>query len=179
MIKKWQQFLKENKKHEFGCVMIEVPIKNWSSVTNMIEKSDVYKDIDKSIQGIETNPHVTILYGLKEGTSLNTIENSLKEYGPVEIIIEGIDIFENDEYDVVKFNVKKTNQLQDMFDSLSEIPNENNFLDYKPHITISYVKPGQGKKYVKCVKRNLGKLDTIIFSEPNGEKNKFKLTEKF
>ncbi len=178
MIKKWRQFLKESVKYKLGCVMIEIPIKNWNKVTDMIDRDDVYVDINDSIKGIETDPHITILYGLKDGTSLEEVIKNLHNYPPLEINIDGVDIFESDRYDVVKFTIEKTKQLEDMFQSLSKIPNENSFPDYSPHITISYVKKGMGKKYVKKMKKNLGKLDTLIFSEPSGKKHEFKLSEK-
>ena len=178
MIKKWIQFLTESRTHEFGCVMIEIPMKDWTKITSVIDKDDVYVDMTESIQGIETDPHLTILYGLKKGTSLKDVKDKLSNYGPIEIQIDGVDTFESEKYEVVKFNVKKTKELEKMFKSISELPNENIFPNYVPHITISYVKKGSGKKYTKKVKRNLGKLSTLVFSQPSGKKYKFRLSEK-
>ncbi len=175
MIKKWKEFIFEGIKHKFGCVMVKVPIKNWENTTKMIDKSDIYIDKSDPSYGIETDPHVTLLFGLKDGVSLDNVKEKLKKYPPVEIIIDGVDIFENDQFDVVKFNVKKTKQLESMFQSLSELPNENEFQEYKPHITICYVNKGSGKKYIKKVNKNLGHLDTIELSHPSGEKDIFKL----
>jgi 2'-5' RNA ligase len=59
---------------------------------------------------------------------------------PIEVEIDGIDIFENKDFDVVKFNVKKSYILQELHDELSTIPNSNKFKDFTPHITIAYVK---------------------------------------
>jgi 2'-5' RNA ligase len=46
--------------------------------------------------------------------------------------------FENKDFDVVKFNVKKSYILQELHDELSTI--QNKFKDFTPHITIAYVK---------------------------------------
>jgi 2'-5' RNA ligase len=40
---------------------------------------------------------------------------------PIEVEIDGIDIFENKDFDVVKFNVKKSYILQELHDELSTI----------------------------------------------------------
>jgi 2'-5' RNA ligase len=47
--------------------------------------------------------------------------------------------FENKDFDVVKFNVKKSYILQELHE-LSTMPNSNKFKDFTPHITIAYVK---------------------------------------
>jgi 2'-5' RNA ligase len=47
--------------------------------------------------------------------------------------------FENKDFDVVKFNVKKS-YFTKLHDELSTIPNSNKFKDFTPHITIAYVK---------------------------------------
>jgi hypothetical protein len=176
MIKKWYEFLVENNKYDFGCVMIKVPIKNWDKVLDEIDPSDVY-EVPNESYGLQLNPHVTILYGFGSDINLNDIKKKLNQYSPVEVIINGIEVFENDEFDVVKFGVKKTDQLESMFNSLSELPNENQFPEYLPHITIAYVKKGSGEKYKKLMNKNLGKLDIIEFSNSKG-KQIFKLSDQ-
>lgn len=177
MIKKWNEFLVESHKYEFGCVMIKVPIKNWENITNMIDESDIYEGEEDDTYGIQRNPHVTLLYGLRDDISIDQVKDKLSGYGPVRIELNGIEIFdENEKFDVVKFGVVKTDQLKNMFQSLSELPNENKFPDYRPHITISYVKKGRGEKYIKHIKKNLGNMDIIEFSNSKGKKE-FKLSD--
>jgi 2'-5' RNA ligase len=57
---------------------------------------------------------------------------------PIGVEIDGIDIFENKDFDVVKFNVKKVT-FTELHDELSTIPNSNKFKDFTLHIT-TYVK---------------------------------------
>jgi 2'-5' RNA ligase len=69
--------------------------------------------------------------------------------GSINIEVDGIGVFENKDYDVVKFNVNPDGSLQELHDKLSEFPNSNSFPDYKPHITLAYIKKGLGKKYIR------------------------------
>lgn len=176
MIKKYLQFIKESKKKRLGCVMLEVPVNNWSEITSIIDKKDVYK---KSGFGIEDNPHLTLFYGLHKEVSDEKVKKVLGDKKDFNIEIKGIDIFENDEFDVVKFNVKKTKELQNIFNEFSNLPNSNEYPDYQPHITIAYVKKGKGKKYInKNYKHKVKNASNIIYSKPNGSKLKFKLLKE-
>lgn len=176
MIKKYLQFIKESKKNRLGCVMLEVPVNNWSEITSIIDKKDVYK---KSGFGIEDNPHLTLFYGLHKEVSDEKVKKVLDNKKDFNIEIQGIDIFENDEFDVVKFNVKKTKELQNIFNEFSNLPNSNEYPDYQPHITIAYVKKGKGKKYTnKNYKHKVKNASNIIYSKPNGSKLKFKLLKE-
>ena len=98
----------------------------------------------------------------------------LLEGDKIMIEIENIDTFENEDFDVVKFNVKKTEQLQRIFDALSELPNENTFPDYNPHMTIGYVKKGLGEKYKKSYSHKVSSNE-ICYSMANGEKIYFEI----
>jgi hypothetical protein len=41
-IKNYIDFINESKHHEFGCVMLEVPVSNWNEITSSIDTSDIY-----------------------------------------------------------------------------------------------------------------------------------------
>ena len=94
----------------------------------------------------------------------------------IHIEVDGVGVFENDKFDVVKFNVNPDGALQHLFDELSKFPNSNEYPDYKPHITIAYVKKGMGKKYVKPdYKYTVNNVDKICYSMANGKKVYFNL----
>lgn len=151
-----QQWLNEKKKEEeplYGCVMMEPrKIEGWEELHLAgIDEDDIYDTINGEY-GKETQPHITILYGIHEdevdpSVIVDMMEQKMK---PVKVEISEIDIFENEKYDVVKYNVPVTKQLlkyRDMF--LTSFENTQTFKDYHPHMTIAYVKPGTGKKYKK------------------------------
>lgn len=175
-VKKYIQFVKESTSYDYGCVMVEVPVKNWNEITSTINKDDLY-EVEGENYGISENPHLTLLYGLKPNITKEQIEEVLKRVidgDKIIVEIENIDLFENENFDVVKFNIKKTEQLQRIFDALSELPNENTYPDYKPHMTIAYVKKGLGQKYKKPYSHKVSSNE-ICYSMANGEKIYFEI----
>ena len=66
------------------------------------------------------------------------------------IDVDNISIFENPEYDVVKYDIPVTPELKKYRDRFeSSFANTQSFPEYYPHVTLAYVKPGTGKKYIK------------------------------
>lgn len=173
-IKRYIQFIKESSGYEFGCVMVDVPVSNWKEITNYIDPEDVYTG-DDDTHGIQEEPHVTVLYGLHKEVTPEMVKSVFRDFNDdINIEVDGIDIFENKDYDVVKFNVKPDGALQELHNRLSEFPNSNSFPDYKPHITIAYVNKGTGKKYIKPEYKYVVKnVIKITYSMPSGEKVKF------
>jgi len=178
IIKNYIQFIKESSGYEYGCVMVEVPVSNWNEITSYIDSEDVYTS-DDDTHGVQENPHVTILYGLHDGVTEEQVKSVFEGFTEsINIEVDGIGIFENKDYDVVKFNVNPDGALQELHDRLSEFPNSNDFPDYKPHITIAYVNKGTGKKYVKPeYKYSVKNVDKITYSLPSGEKINFKYNQ--
>lgn len=178
-IKKFKEYLKESKKvpvYEYGIVKIDLGIKDWKKLISTIDKSDLYEP-DPSY-GIEETPHLTLLYGLDKDVSFDDVKECFKNIkGPVKIESSGISIFENPEFDVVKLSVKKTKILEDIFQNLSKLPNSNTFKTYIPHVTIAYVKPGKGKKYVDAnYSLIIDNITEIKYSKPKGAgKERFRL----
>jgi hypothetical protein len=175
-IKNYMEFIVESSGYKFGCVMLKVPFTNWIDITNRIEPEDVY-DGDDDKHGLEDDPHLTLLYGLEPEVSECEIKSIMNSFGkPLDIEIDGIDIFENENFDVVKFNIRKSSDLQSIHDKLSQLPNQDSYPDYKPHITISYVNKGSGKKYLDPnFKLSIKGLSEICYSMPSGKKVYFNI----
>jgi 2'-5' RNA ligase len=174
-IKKYIQFIKESTTHEYGCVMVEISVSNWNAITSIIDTDDIYEKDDDSTYGIQKNPHLTLFYGLHDTVTPEMVNSVFDKFdGDINIEVDGIDIFQNEEFDVVKFNVKADDDLQYLHDELSQFPNSNSFPDYKPHITLAYTKKGTGKKYIKPdYKYQVKNIDKITYSMPNGKIFKF------
>lgn len=88
----------------------------------------------------------------------------------------GVSLFKNDKFDVIKFDVEKNKTLETIYNRLSKLPNSNEYPDYKPHVTVAYVKSGLGEKYLDLDFKvfNRFKVDEIVYSK-GGKDYRFKL----
>lgn len=176
LITKYLEFIKESKKndYDYGCVLTYLDFIDWEDIINQIDEDDLYTG---ETYGKVKTPHLTYLYGY-EDTKIDEVKEKLDELNlkPFQIETDAIDLFESENYDVVKFNVKKSKLLQSIFDKLSELPNKNLFKNYSPHITIAYVKKGLGKKYLNSIDYTVIKMiNEISYIEKGGKEHIIKL----
>ena len=122
------------------------------------EESDDIKDIQKKIKktdvfdesgcGIETEPHVTLLFGLSENVTKEQLQKHLQPLSKYRTMCLGSSLFENENFDVLKMSahnkvlVETNKALRDNFDY------KNSYRDYSPHVTVAYLRSGEGQKYV-------------------------------
>ena len=71
-----------------------------------------------------------------------------------------------------QFDVKGDN-LHDANEELKKYPFTSDYPDYHPHLTIGYLKPNKGKKYVDILKHNLLPVcnENYIFQQDNDPKH--------
>lgn len=116
---------------------------------------------DFTAKGRETEPHVTVLFGL-DGASAQEIEAITKGTGSIEIELGDFEAFTaTDEYQplVIRIENKK---LVALHDALCALPHTDTHPDYKPHICVGYLKPsGVAAKYVKAGNPLKGKKITL------------------
>jgi 2'-5' RNA ligase len=174
MIKKYLQFIKEETGHKdkYGCVMLALDCPEWKEVQSEINPDDIYHHPTDNSYGLEDDPHLTLKFGLHkevEDSQVEEIVNKLKGQN-LSLDILGIDSFQNKDFDVVKFAVNPNEKLKEINQCLSKLPNSDKFIDYNPHITLCYVKPGFGKKYTNPDKRLNYKIKGVCYSKASGEK---------
>jgi len=152
-----EHLLFENdKKRSYSCLMLDCGIlkDDIEKIQTRIQKSDIY---DQTGYGLETEPHITVLYGIHTADP-ETVASSV-DCRVVSYSLTGLSLFENSEFDVLKCTVVSDDlhalnkQCTDCLDYTNDYP------DYKPHLTVAYLKPGTGKKYLD--------IDSVIFE---GEK---------
>jgi len=150
----------ENRKTEFGCVMVRLSFKNgiFEKIHNMIEPDDLYLDPNDDSFGFEKDPHVTALYGLHEEIKDEEVEEIINGFNKPNIKIKDVSLFEPSDYDVLKFGVE-SEDMNKLNKQLKKLPHTNSFPDYNPHCTIAYIKKGLGEKYVKKINKMLNELE--------------------
>lgn len=156
--------------------MIRLDVKNWDDITSFIDKEDLYKPRDESF-GITKEPHITVFYGLHSDINHEEVEKCINKWKDLDfdININKIDFFENEEFDVIKFSVDCNENLKNFNKELSKFPNSNMFKDYKPHITIAYLKKGNLEKYRGYNKEIDLSIKDIEYSKPDGSLKFFKM----
>ncbi len=116
--------------------------------------------------GIETEPHITVLFGLTQHAP-EPVRKVIAGKGVVTVTLGKISVFENEKYDVLKIDVEG-NKLRELNTAISGLPNEQNFPEYHPHLTLAYLNKGEGKKYDGDARFEGTELTfhTVTFSPP-------------
>lgn len=158
-----------NAKRQFGCIMIS---HNKLNFHDEIDPNDVY-DNDEGKYGIETEPHITVCYGLHDDElDKDEVIMLLKSLIIPTVLATEISLFENEKFDVLKYDIT-SKELSLMNKIISSIfPYTTDYPDYHAHSTIAYLKPGTGKKYVKKIDEKEVKPTHWVYSQANGEKLK-------
>lgn len=66
--------LSENRKYEFGCVMLSFNFPQIKEIHNIIDDDDLYIDENDPSFGLEKDSHCTLLYGLHKDVTLNDVQ---------------------------------------------------------------------------------------------------------
>jgi 2'-5' RNA ligase len=129
-------------------------------------------------KGRETEPHITALYGLTNDDPAPVKELLSKVDRPVPFMLGGVSVFANDKYDVLKVEVYSP-YLHAINQLLSTLPNENEYTDYIPHVTLAYVKCGEGQALADMLEPlyEEGEATQAVFSDSTKTKTQIKLGE--
>lgn len=153
----------EPKQHDFASTQLDIETGGYTRTQG--SPIDKLKEISKSIpdaelaeDGKETDYHVTALYGL-HADSPDEVTKLVAEFRPVEIEFGELSLFPANkgqeqrggyQYDVLKIDIKGDDIIR-LNKLLRKMEHTSTFPDYHPHMTIAYLKPGEGEKYIgKC-----------------------------
>lgn len=145
--------------YDYGCLMA-LPPESYCDILVKFAKKIIPADIlyteinDDSYGYTDIDVHTTVKYGYEPDLTRKNLATILTGTKPFNIILKGISLFQNDAFDVVKWDVESPvlNQLRQKADVYK---NQDKFPDYHPHMTLGYVKPGTFSK-------TLSNLDIII-----------------
>jgi len=143
---------KHSDTHEYGCVLLNVKFPVMKKIHDVIAPEDLYEETGDQTYGLETDPHITLLYGIHDGVPVSDVKDIISKFTFSKIKAYNISVFEKEDYDVLKFDIKSP-ELKQVNKALTELPYTNDYPTYHPHLTIGYLQPGAGKKYIKAMKK--------------------------
>lgn len=163
---------KKDQQYSSGCIMGYFAIDpNYYKEYVNINEEDIYNN-EENEYGIEIEPHCTVLYGLHDDEiDEDSVVKLFTIIKPFQVQLKEISLFENENFDVLKFDVSDE-YLKIVNDVVSkQFPNTQTFPDYHAHCTIAYLKPGTGKNYVKQLEQPIDIfIDKWVYSQSNGRK---------
>ena len=136
----------ENRHAEKGCLMAYVDPTYGPRITStgqrLIPPQILYTDPNDPTYGYDNEPHVTLKYGFEPDISKMDVATILQGIKPFNVVLKSLNQFQNENYDVVKFEVHKCPVLTELRRRCDGYPNSDSYPDYKPHLTLAYVKKG-------------------------------------
>jgi hypothetical protein len=138
--------LNENRHVEKGCLMAYVDPTYGPRISatgqRIVPPQNLYTDPEDPTFGYENEPHVTVKYGFEPDIDKLDVARILKGVAPFMVKLKALNLFENDKFDVVKFEVDHHPILAELRKRCDAYPNSDKYPDYKPHMTLAYVKKG-------------------------------------
>lgn len=161
----------EQPAHEFSSTQVNLPAHLGDKIRQLGEN---IPDADLAADARETDPHVTVKYGL-HGEDPAAVRELLANEPPVAVRLGKSSFFPNGESgsgDVLKLDVDSPDLHRLNKKIADAVPHTDTHPEYKPHATIAYVKPGLGEKYAgdASLEGHTALIDRVVFSGKNGEK---------
>lgn len=166
--------------HDYSNTMIVMPKEVANKVSSEVIKID---KADLADDGVETEPHVTVKYGL-ETDNPEGLRLILANEPPVRIKFGKTSVFpadKNRDSDVVKVDIESDDlrRLNKKIGTYSYVAKDASaYRDYNPHMTLAYVKAGLGSKYAgdNALSGQEVVLNELTFSDRQGNKIAIPLT---
>lgn len=144
--------MKHDNSREHAFLMVDYDTSPFiTDLQNSINPEELYFEEGSTDYGLELNSHVTLVPCLANDVDLERLKTYLETLSNYDIILTDISKFDCDKYDVLKCAASsdtlfKTNErIRKDFDTFSE------YDEYKPHLTIAYMKHGMADKYLKDI----------------------------
>ncbi len=143
----------------------------WTDLTKTLDKDDL--DIQPGKDPIERRHHIS-LHVLLPSRPTPELIHKLEGISCFTLTLEGLGCFENKTNDVLYIQVVVNDQLRALHKLLvDEYKQPWQHPEYKPHVTIAFLKSGKGKKYVagmKLTKTQVGARSVEFRTHGDGAK---------
>lgn len=147
---------------EYACIMLDYNMPEFiKKIQKEIPEEELYfgEEGEKpSDYGIESDAHITILYGLNLDVKFDDIKEHLFPIKDYKTILVNVSSFNNEKFDVLKAEVKCPKATESNKSIKENFDTHDTFKAYNPHMTIAYLKKGFAKKYEK---KMLDKIETL------------------
>lgn len=159
-----------------GCLMAMLSQEDCAKIVDfgskLIKEEDLYLEGDE--YGREREGHITVRYGFTRDLNELEIRQLIQGVKPFVVELIGLDRFTNPpQYDVAVF--KASSPVLTQLNELTNIyPNETDFPDYNPHLTIAYTKKNAYPNLKKECKLPVV-IRTLCYSPISGGKSYFGL----
>lgn len=163
--------------YSYGCILAPLSHEDQNyvdSIHNLIDSNDLHAD-DAS----KDSAHITVKYGLMDcGPTTQHLTDSLASILPFSVLIQDLALFQIADQDILIFPVESP-ELHMLNGIICKyLPHEDTFKDYRPHVTVAYLKSGMGVKYTSLPTfRNLPQkmliLRSLELSTPDGKRYRY------
>ena len=183
-IKHAEKEANSNGSYSYSSTQVQLPdsiAKKVMTFSAKIPDADLYLEGDDADAwnryGREDDIHITVKYGLHTN-DVRKVRKALAGVGPIMVTMGKTSLFVQDDYDVLKIGVSGKG-LHDLNKKISAaLVVTDTYPDYKPHMTVAYVKSGKGKKYAGK-DDFVGKIvtfDAVVFSSKDKQRHTIPLT---
>jgi 2'-5' RNA ligase len=170
-------------KYKFGNTQAPIPAHS-DAAQALKAAQDRIPDSDVAGKGKETDPHVTVRYGIK-GEDTAGIRNFLSEQAPFEAKLGKTDKFPPSEHSdgaaviIAPIEASELHRLNAELEKHGEFT-EPSFKEYKPHATIAYVDPAKADRYVgmSVTEGKTFTVDKVYITDRDGNAEAVKLEGK-
>lgn len=168
---------KAQEPNKFSSTQVDLP----PAVSDKVKAvAATIPDEDLAENGRETEPHVTVKYGLHTD-DVAEVRKVLAQEPPITVKLGALSTFpDSGNGEVVKADVDSS-ELHRLNQKIADaLPTTDTHPTYSPHVTLAYVKPGAGQKYVgrDDLKGQTATIDAVTFSPKDGEPVTIPLTGK-
>ena len=100
-------------------------------------------------EGLETRPHITVLYGLETEDVADVLPLLSAVESPIEAVVQGLEVFRPDgkDYDVLVHRVACPGAIRVHERLVGALAHVTTHPVYQPHLTLGYVQRGLGGQY--------------------------------
>lgn len=169
---------------EYAFLMIDYEMPSFiKDLQNKIPNNELYFGTDEEKKdnqyGFEKESHVTLAPCLDSDVDINKLKELLLPLKEYKCILNNISIFENDNYDVLKADVKCPNMHKTYNKIKESFELHSAYKEYHPHMTIAYMQKGMADKYKKKMLDKIEELTPTSFDFSYTNDKGIDVNEKF